>query len=1162
MSGTGYASFPNQLGFSASRGQWPTVFNYGIENVPFSGQLSTSLVGAAPNAGSKGHPNEVFFPFFGRNGRALEKDPTWQYDREVMNLPEAFKGPNPYISQILITTISEADRWPIRVALPLKQNEQGMTVKWEIWRFNDHALNRTPEQSVSRLVTSTRDETSDTIVRYGIAFMLEHGFYRTPRGIQTYYANLQQIANATIETLCLGVQQELLHVDQTKWVHDTVTHLNSWNDYKMVIAKEIRMTMITQKDVNGFLLAWDDLQKSFWKINKALPNLCIVGEGVAKWAANLQGLTVGGTSKEIKQRMTVPGATVLEFRGVQVDSAKQDINPSKLNLWLSSAVKLDLKFLHGVPPEQFRTAALSRMAHDEISNTYFRADYVKWLPMCGLFQRTDYSNGRHGPERRHFGAKLGDRARQAVRASGVSPDPDASDPTWTMTRLGREFFEGFSVWGEYMDDARIKGKWKKSLLARSPEVKKAFVQLCAAYTSMPMSEEGVKAAKSNVESVLGAKDHEIDALIEEFKAQWKGGKTTKKTASTADVELGGESEEDEEFKRASKSAYTYLDLVKADAKQPDYRKYAARLLVDVLEANEARFRDKAAYDRYVDVRNIAQGQEFKTDTPERRQFVDAVANFADSVSLVNTGVQAAKVRGLAQGSWADNTFLGGNKDLYLGWRQEQGLGTFGRLMIAERKRLAKPSGAADVKDGAGTLKPMPHKVQKALPDLMNLCADELHALYSRRGPKGEAPNFGSDQAFISAMQAIAKAFYKYQETSQSEAYTGLTLLFSELYEGNMMTNLPASLQKAAGGGDEGVMSIVKGMAQLVMMFRALGENTFDAMVKKLKPGAFEAFVSNARGTIGRMMDDQDEEKSQKKKKSSGSDIGGGGEKKFELTDDDIERLLHALPIENADIVFFGAENDLWPLVLLHGYWLTKCYEATPMIAMSGGGAAGNTYHGHHQFELGDDPAIGIHYGHYTLYAKAMVTDTRRVQQRWNVHIERRIRGGGTTTMDPNNKRHRQMWAAGEFPADIHVYPIRPDDEAAQNETMLSATGFFHRDVAPQDRLEASPYFADKMAEFWGIINPENPLNRRPYSEPGQAFQPLVFETHQLAYKYLGENRWDETGNKVMNSGHFGIDWGYDGCSNVINGAQMYLERPDFSGVSKRAMVISSGSIAS
>lgn len=108
-------------------------------------------------------------------GGKIALDPYEAYRRENFQLPEAYKGHNVYLTTVLIQLITDDDMWPARIALPFRITESENKIVWDEIHFNNHLLNPVPEEGVSRLVTQQTSERQDHYVRYGLAFMLEHG---------------------------------------------------------------------------------------------------------------------------------------------------------------------------------------------------------------------------------------------------------------------------------------------------------------------------------------------------------------------------------------------------------------------------------------------------------------------------------------------------------------------------------------------------------------------------------------------------------------------------------------------------------------------------------------------------------------------------------------------------------------------------------------------------------------------------------------------------------------------------------------------------------------------------------------------------------------------------------------------------------------------------
>lgn len=67
---------------------------------------------------------------------------------------------------------------------------------WNVWKFDRTIADIEPHQGVPRLVTSSRQSRSSSLIRRGLAFMIEHGFYNTDQGRETFALNLKQITDA------------------------------------------------------------------------------------------------------------------------------------------------------------------------------------------------------------------------------------------------------------------------------------------------------------------------------------------------------------------------------------------------------------------------------------------------------------------------------------------------------------------------------------------------------------------------------------------------------------------------------------------------------------------------------------------------------------------------------------------------------------------------------------------------------------------------------------------------------------------------------------------------------------------------------------------------------------------------------------------------------
>lgn len=77
-----------------------------------------------------------------------------------------------YLTSILdFFIIDQAEFWCSRI-LPWAQTDQ-IHFKWNIWKFDRTIADIEPHQGVPRLVTSSRESRSSSLIRRGLAFMIE-----------------------------------------------------------------------------------------------------------------------------------------------------------------------------------------------------------------------------------------------------------------------------------------------------------------------------------------------------------------------------------------------------------------------------------------------------------------------------------------------------------------------------------------------------------------------------------------------------------------------------------------------------------------------------------------------------------------------------------------------------------------------------------------------------------------------------------------------------------------------------------------------------------------------------------------------------------------------------------------------------------------------------
>lgn len=178
------------------------------------------------------------------------------FAHETHNLPRAYVGRNKFLMATIDFLITKDDDWYTRHVLPWLYTEE-LHVKWNIWRFNRTMMDYEPEQGVPRYVSYESESRSDSLVRRGLAFIIEHGFYKTEIGRQHYLMNLKQIVEAVHETVYYGVIHELLASPNfyQQWQRNHgQQHSLMQNDATVTLAEERWRFACVQKDVKGLFV--------------------------------------------------------------------------------------------------------------------------------------------------------------------------------------------------------------------------------------------------------------------------------------------------------------------------------------------------------------------------------------------------------------------------------------------------------------------------------------------------------------------------------------------------------------------------------------------------------------------------------------------------------------------------------------------------------------------------------------------------------------------------------------------------------------------------------------------------------------------------------------------------------------------------------------------
>jgi hypothetical protein len=251
---------------------------------------------------------------------------------ESYNLPQAYKGKSRHLEDVLDFMRRDEDEFYTSKLLPWELSDD-IHIQWQVFKFNRSIADIQPEQGVPRLVTAETDSRSDHLIRRGLAFQLEHGFFDTEQGRRHYVMNLQQITDCVRVTAYFGVMHALLtgknHYKEWRKRFDR-TPKRRHN----VLKYEKNMWGLLQKDLKG-LYIMDAEVKHDMKLNGVKPNVLVLPSKASIYAQMVPSLETNymergdGAHAALssgKMNTTFRGSEVFECESFDVDFSHENVD--------------------------------------------------------------------------------------------------------------------------------------------------------------------------------------------------------------------------------------------------------------------------------------------------------------------------------------------------------------------------------------------------------------------------------------------------------------------------------------------------------------------------------------------------------------------------------------------------------------------------------------------------------------------------------------------------------------------------------------------------------------------------------------------------------------------------------------------------------------------
>jgi hypothetical protein len=269
-------------------------------------------------SGENQHPLEAFFgPYRGTHEKLRADD---ALSHESFNLPKSYEGKNRFLEDVLDFKIRKEDEFYTSRLMPWEATDQ-LHVAWEIFTFNKTIAELEPHQGIPRYVTAQTEKHSDNLLRRGLAFLIEHGFYKTERGKRHFAMNLSQIQNAVQTTCYFGVIHALLGGQNyyKEWQSKFGQQVTRVSD---LMDQERRRWAIVQKSKDGLYILDAELKHELRREN-VNPNIYVWPDKMGIYANmvgehNLSYHERGPLANENRER----GDQKTSFRGTPVFEAQ------------------------------------------------------------------------------------------------------------------------------------------------------------------------------------------------------------------------------------------------------------------------------------------------------------------------------------------------------------------------------------------------------------------------------------------------------------------------------------------------------------------------------------------------------------------------------------------------------------------------------------------------------------------------------------------------------------------------------------------------------------------------------------------------------------------------------------------------------------------------
>lgn len=367
------------------------------------------------------------------------------YDRLAVatnTLPDVYKGRNLFLRDTIDGFIFENNEWMTTLALPWLYTDEH-NIAWNEWHFNGTLAGEVPPEGISRLITTSNSAREAHVVRRGLAFILEHGFWRTAAGDEQYRRNILGIKQCVQETQNYDVSVAIRYC--RNYDREYRRKRNMLNvPVKALMAEEIDYFIVLQKGSTKLDYLITKMLKRM-AYHKVTPDLMIAPKDFRMYYGKLDPVKTMYYSygpdgvMALKEGPDAPtsiqGMTVVESRHLDIAE-----NSPPVDVFLDDYVHGTHYFLrdpaYGEKHDNYRTSWLdSYIYNEDQQDDFVKVQFQEAFKYCQRFDETD--GGR--PSSEHEKLLDDDMLRRLVYSSsgayagvGAGVDQKLSEPLRDM----------------------------------------------------------------------------------------------------------------------------------------------------------------------------------------------------------------------------------------------------------------------------------------------------------------------------------------------------------------------------------------------------------------------------------------------------------------------------------------------------------------------------------------------------------------------------------------------------------------------------------------------------------------------------------------------------------------------------------------------------------